>query len=243
MTDAQTHGEIVSWSPHGTFQYGDIVNALNTAGALDGQAIDDMLLSLQLMDQDVYDSLMQRTKQREADPAKAAEYKQFVLRKAEEFGLERGSVEAIERPMLVQVRRTQVDRIRFAQEANEGTAASMSATELARQDASRLSNRLLSLFQPSEAGEINLAANRDFLREFAREVVPTREIGRFVDAEGRISQEGIARVRNALFARVFDDPQAIARLAESADVNIRNIQSGILQALPRLVKLPRSIGV
>ncbi|KKL73150.1 hypothetical protein LCGC14_2077790, partial [marine sediment metagenome] len=155
-------------------------------------------------------------------------YREFVIRQAEEFGLTAEEVRRIERPLLVRVRRTPIDRSRFGIEANVGTATPFSATEQALADATRISGRTLELFQATETGEIATAGNRPFLRAFAEDVVSTTEMGRFFDATGVVSQEGILRVRNALFASAFDNPSTLVRLAESTDNNIRDITGGLL---------------
>src|SRR5690606_31194905 len=61
--------------------------------------------------------------------------------------------------------------------------------------------------------------------------------GRYMTADGSISQEGITRVRNAVFAKAYGDTAAIEKLAESPDNNVRNITNAMLQAAGRIVTI------
>ncbi|HXF81398.1 MAG TPA: hypothetical protein VNN19_01395 [bacterium] len=69
--------------------------------------------------------------------------------------------------MLVRVRTTPVDQLRFVREANESARAAMSAVELARSDAQMLNDNLMALFVPSESSEIATASDRESIRAFA----------------------------------------------------------------------------
>ena len=145
----------------------------------------------------------------------AAKYKAWLAANADRFGLDRATLENMESPVLVRIRKTDLDREQFVREANEAAVAAMSATEQARADAKRMSGSLMTLFRPNEDGEINTVANRDFIRVFMDKVVGPTEQGRYMTADGVLSQEGISRIRNAVFARAYGDPTAMAKLAES----------------------------
>lgn len=168
-------------------------------------------------------------------------YKRWLLDNAERFGLDKAAIERAEAPVLVRIRQTPVDREQFVREANEAAVAAMSATEQAMADAKKISGGLMNLFRPNDEGEIATVANRDFIRGFLDQVVGPTERGRYVTAEGGLSQEGIARIRNAVFARAYGDPTAIAKLAESPDNNVRNITGAMLIAAPRLADIKERI--
>lgn len=168
-------------------------------------------------------------------------YRQWLLQNAERFGLQPQAVQEAQKPVLVRIRQTPVDRARFAEEANVPPTAAMSATEQAIADAKKLKGALLDTFIPSETGEIATAANREFIRNFMGHVVGTTEQGRYMTPEGGLSQEGIVRIRNAIFAKAYGDTAAIERLAESTDSNVRNITNGMLIAAPRLAKIREAI--
>lgn len=120
----------------------------------------------------------------------------------------------------------------FAKESNESATAQMSAAEQARSDADRLDASVLNLFVPSDDGTIHGASNRDFVREFLDRTTTVAERGRFIDAQGKLSQEGVTRVRNAVFAKAFGESEmgmaTLSRMAESTDSNIKNITNALL---------------
>jgi hypothetical protein len=175
----------------------------------------------------------------------AVAYRRFILDNAEKFGLKSGSIKGLESPVLVRIRTSDVDRSQFVKEANEQSIASMSAVEQARSDATSLKGPLLDLFQPSEAGEIATSGNMNFVRTFMKDVVGPNEVNRYVTATGQISQEGIARIRNAIFARAYgDSPEgltALSKLAESPDSNVRNIVTAMLRNAPGFASLKEGI--
>lgn len=129
----------------------------------------------------------------------------------------------------------------FAKEANESAVAQMSATEQAKSDAERLDGNLMSLFVPAEDGSIHGAANRDFIRGFMDRIAGTNDRSRLVNADGSLNQEGVLRVRNAIFAKAFGDSPAglaaLQRMSESTDNNVRNITAALLSRAPQLAEL------
>ncbi len=167
----------------------------------------------------------------------AEKYRNWLVKNAERFGLDPEQVMKLKRPVLVRVRRSDVDRVKFTREANEASVAAMSATEQALADAERISPQLLGMLEIPETGELLSPANAEFLRAFLREVVSPSELGRYLTADGSISQEGLTRIRNALFARAYGDPEVLVKLAESTDSNIRNITNALLSAAPRLARI------
>lgn len=179
------------------------------------------------------------------EAGKADNYRQHLLDNAEAFGVDRAAIEAAREPVLVRLRQSPVDRPQFVRETNEAGVASMSAPEQAKSDAGRLTGALLDSFRPSESGEINTAANTPFIQAFMRDVVGPTELGRYVSAKGEVSQEGLARIRNAIFARAYGDSpeglRALEKLAESPDNNVRNITTAFLQRAGQFAALKEGI--
>ena len=58
-----------------------------------------------------------------------------------------------------------------------------------------------------------------------------------MQADGRLSQAGQQRIRNAVFAKAYGDSDLVAMLAESTDSNVRNILNGLLRAAPDVARL------
>lgn len=166
----------------------------------------------------------------------AGRYRSWLEENAPRFGLARENVSRFREPVLVRVRRSDVDRVRFAQEANEAPQAAMSATERAAVDASRITPEMLEGLTVTESGQVNWQAHRDFLRAFAQGVSPN-ELGAMFDARGLLSAEGRARIQNAILAKAYGDPDAVAKLIEHADNNVRNVGAALLREAPRYARL------
>ncbi len=64
--------------------------------------------------------------------------------------------------------------------------------------------------------------------------LPQSEHGALVTADGGLSAEGLARVRNAVTAAAYGDAPVLARIAEATDDEIKSI-SNALVAGPRRV--------
>jgi hypothetical protein len=163
-------------------------------------------------------------------------YQNWVRENADRFGVDPEAAGRIARPVLVRVRRTPVDRVQFAKEANERDTAAMSASEQAASDAARITPELLETFD-AEDGNVAHAGNRDFVRGFFKAAVSGPELGEFMTSDGTLSQAGVTRVRNAVFARAYGTSSVLETMAESTDSNIRNVTAGMLQAAPQMVRL------
>lgn len=180
---------------------------------------------------------------REGAP-QALRYKEYLTAHAAEYGLDARAVAAMPDPQLVRVRKTLpegVTRADFARHANEDFTAAMSATEQAAADAAKLHGGLMGSFSPSDEGDLLAASNRDFVRGFFDQVVGPTERGRYMLPDGSISQEGVVRVRNAVFARAYGESGAIEKMAESPDSNIRNITNGMVRAAPALARVAEGV--
>lgn len=168
-------------------------------------------------------------------------YRTWLAEQAERFGLEREAVERAEQPILVRVRHSDVDRVAFVHEANEAAVAAMSATEQALADAKKLTGAIMDIFHPDETGRIVTPENQEFIRLFMGEIVSPAERARYMTAEGTVSQEGIQRIRNAVFAKAYGDPAVIAKVAEDPESRIRNISNALLVVAPELAKIKEEI--
>ncbi|HUY04992.1 MAG TPA: hypothetical protein VMV33_17070 [Rhodocyclaceae bacterium] len=146
-------------------------------------------------------------------------------------------VAGVKEPVLVRERQTPMDmpeRVRFAEDMNAGAGLSMSASERAAVDAKRISDDLMRSYV---AGDVTSAANRDFVRKFADEVLDKGEHGSFATGEAELSKEGAQRVRNALLAKAYDDPNLIAALTEVDDANVRAFGAALSDAAGPMARL------
>lgn len=167
----------------------------------------------------------------------AGNYETWMRQNAARFGLSEADFDGVKNPVLVRERTGDVDRARFAREANEASVSRMSRTEQARADAARITPEMLAEFDPERPVE----SNRNFVQMFAERIVGKNEAGGFMTADGQLSQEGRERMTNALFAKAYGDTGTLNRLSESLDDEIRNVTNAMLQAAPRVAALENAV--
>jgi hypothetical protein len=167
--------------------------------------------------------------QRAYGSGKAQAYKDDLSRKAHRYGLSKDAAAGMKEPVLVRVLSKDVDVRQAAIASNEGGGARMSNLEQAKVDGERLGD--LSGFSTNDAGEFNTPANMPFIRQFLG-AMPASQRGAFLAADGRLSQEGINRVRNAILYRAYGDSDTLARQVESADAVQRNVLNALVSVAP-----------
>lgn len=159
---------------------------------------------------------------------KALGYRTALTEAAPRLGLDPQAVSGMKEPVLVRERTADVDRVRFAREANEPPVAALSVTERAKADAQMLP--ALEGLAFNDDGTINQAGSRRFMQGFVQHVVGPADLGAFVAPDGSISQQGLARIRNAIFARAYEDAELVQAMAESTDPIVRNAMHGLTRA-------------
>lgn len=157
-------------------------------------------------------------------------YRDWLLENAPRFGIPKDEVQKLNRPVLVRVRTSDVDRMKFVSEANERSSRSMSATEQAKSDAARMSSALMDSFVPHEDGRLLHMGNQDFTRNFFRDVVSPNERGQYTTKDKGISQAGVTRIQNAIFSYAYGDASTLEKLAEDPDPTLKNITGAMLNA-------------
>ncbi len=160
-------------------------------------------------------------------------YKDLLLEKAKDLGFNPDEIAAMKSPKLVRVRTTELDpetRMAFANSGNAPRAMAKSAAETAVTDAKYV-GPALSEIQVTEDGKINTAGNRDFFRRFLGEVATPQELNRLISRDGNsLTQEGVNRMRNAIFAAAYENTDLVERLADSTDERIKRVLSGMTAA-------------
>jgi ddrB-like ParB superfamily domain len=174
-------------------------------------------------------------------PDVAAKYIEDKRADLASLGLPPDALEGFKQPAHIRILRSDVDQADFAAEANERAEAKMSAPEQAAADTLKMHPALMTQFAPDEQGNITAATNRDFVRNFIADVVPEGDRGGMITAEKKLSQEGVTRIRNAVFHAAYGDPATLEKLAETTDSNIKNITTGMLQAAPAYMKVNQGI--
>lgn len=177
-------------------------------------------------------------------PEKATEYQSWLSDNAKEFGIDPDHISAIKKPVLVRLRTELpegVTRPDFALHANEDSKATMGAVETATQDSQALTPEVMRLFEPSESGDINTAANRAFVQKFAGSIVGPGQKNPFQLADGSISSEGVRRIKNAIFSKAYGGSTALDKLAEDPSDNTRAITNGLVIAAPKFADIQSAI--
>ena len=181
-------------------------------------------------------------KAREAFPAQWQAYQSRLRDVAGTFGIDPSELEGMRSPILVRERIDQVDRAAFAREANAPPVLQMSTLENAVVDARRLSDETLLRLNVREDQSIDLAlrakGNAGFVRDFMQ-TLPDNERATLMRADGTLNQQGIWRIKAALFTRVFpgDSGRRLAEtFTEALDSTTRNFESAVAGTLPALVR-------
>jgi len=135
---------------------------------------------------------------------------------------------------------TVADLQEFADLSNTEAQAQMSVTERATRDAKRLTNKnIIDKFRGDF--DVNSAQNRDFVKEYAKEILSPTEQGKFFSSDGGVSQEGLVRIKNSILAAAFDDPSTLATMLESSDENIKNISNAFMSSAPKFAQLKKQV--
>ena len=166
-------------------------------------------------------------------------YTAWLREHAADFGLDPAGI--ADRTVLVRVRDTEVDRAEFARQANESVTAQMSPAELAQSDAAQMSEDVLALFQQTENGEIDTGANRPFLKAFLQSIIPESQQGAYTQENGRLSKQGIDRIRNALFQRAYGSTRLTTAFSEATDETSRNVFTALMNAAPHMAAVSDAI--
>ena len=166
-----------------------------------------------------------------SQPALAEAYKNELTR----LGF---NVSGMKNPVLIQRRMTSLtpeETQQYIGTANAPDVLLMSPAELAVEDAKKITIDMLERIP--EGRDFTYPA---FVLEFMRKV-PANEQGTMRDENGELNTNGLNRIRNAVFAKAFGDSQAIARISESTDDNIKSISNALVDNVAMFAKLRASV--
>ncbi|WP_277810699.1 LPD38 domain-containing protein [Chromohalobacter canadensis] len=166
-------------------------------------------------------------------------YRQHVMRQARDMGMDTEAVAAMDRPVLVRERSTNVDRADFARRANESTVAGMTAYEQAQADADALTTDDIQRWAPDQSGDPLAASNRDFMRRFVQQL-GNNEAARYTTRDGQASPELGQRMQRAVFAKAYRDSDMVEMVTEQGDA-MRNLSAALQVAAPDIA-LARDTG-
>lgn len=181
------------------------------------------------------------------DRPNVATYRADLARTAPTYGLDAGDIEVMRAPVLVRIRRTEVDRKAFADDANRPTVAAMSEREQALSDAKLMTSDMIADIDVAPNGDLYTPANRGFFGQFFKSAVTTGELPNLVDADGALTAAGLRRIRNAIFVAAYGDSPAamklFERMAEDPAPETRNVVSGLISAAPAMARHRASAAV
>ena len=177
-------------------------------------------------------------------PEKWAEYQAAAKLRAAELGL---NLEGYNKPVIVRERVSDVDRTVFFREANDPTTLRASEFEQAVFDSNNLSDDAIINLGVNPEWTIDQAlravSNDAFVRSFVASL-PENERGVMVDKNGMLSAEGLRRIKNAIFLKIYQGDAGF-RVAqgfiESIDPLIKNVQNALYATLPVIGKLESSV--
>lgn len=135
-------------------------------------------------------------------------------------------VSGMKNPVLVRERTTLMsdqELLDYTKESNESTTLTMSPTEQAMVDA----KAVVDLLNQYRGGDINSAANRDFVNRFVTELVPTSERGKMLSAGTGLTQDGQRRINAALVAAAYNDTFIVDQVFESTESDIKAIGNAL----------------
>lgn len=151
------------------------------------------------------------------------------------------NVEGMAAPILVRRRATPMtfeERAAFAREANERSTLDMSEAERGMADAEALDDATLGAYQ---GGDIDATVNAPFVRAAVAAFGGAQGFASGMDAEGRLTQAGMRRIENAIFARAYGDARLLAGLREARDTNIASIGTALVDVAAPWTRLRRAV--
>ena len=163
-----------------------------------------------------------------ADPDRQAAYRQWVEANAGRFGVDGQAVKGMRSPVLVRVRRGELDmteRARLGREGNRSTALGMSPTEKAKADAALVTDDMMAAWAPSEDGDPLATSNQPFIRQFLSGLGANEAAE--LSSNGRLTKQAADRLQAAVFAKAYGDPRLINLFASEADPQIKNVLSAL----------------
>ena len=185
---------------------------------------------------------IQRAQARNKERATA--YRDYLVENAATFGFSKEEVESVKNPVLV--REVQGDISDGLMQDIIGSTtggARMGASEVAQQDAEKITYAMMDAYVPNDKGDLTIAANRSFVAGVLHKLVGKDEMNAYLDKDGHPNADGIQRVKRALFALAYGDDELIAKMAESTDDDIRNVSNGMMAAAPMVARLAVKKGV
>ncbi|HFD3239899.1 hypothetical protein [Escherichia coli] len=95
---------------------------------------------------------------------------------------------------------------------------------------------MMTLFNPSESGDLLSRSNDAFIRGFMTQVGATQAAG-LVTEDGRPTRQLVDRIQNAIFAKAYKDARLVRMVAEEPDPDMRNVLTALNAAANDFVQM------
>lgn len=169
----------------------------------------------------------------------AKAYKDFLASIAPSLGIAPEKVQSMAHPVLVRQAADDADTKAIINSTEGG--AKLGGAEQAKADADRLKLSTLEQFVDNGTGEFMNPSNREFRRTAAKDIFSDAEGNSVFNEKGDLSPTGQFRIRNAIFAKAYDDNYLLTQLSEATDNNSKNIMNAMIAAAPEVAKVNEGI--
>lgn len=175
----------------------------------------------------------------DAHKKSAKAYKDYLVSIAPSLGIAPEKVQSMDHPVLVRQAADDADTSAIINSTEGG--AKLGGAEQAKTDADRLKLSTLEQFVDNGTGEFMNPSNREFRRAAASDVFSDAEGNSVFNEKGDLSPTGQFRIRNAIFAKAYDDNYLLTQLSEATDNNSKNIMNAMIAAAPEVAKVNEGI--
>lgn len=175
----------------------------------------------------------------DAHKKSAKAYKDYLVSIAPSLGIAPEKVQSMAHPVLVRQAADDADTSAIINSTEGG--AKLGDAEQAKADADRLKLSTLEQFVDNGTGEFMNPSNREFRRAAASDVFSDAEGNSVFNDKGDLSPTGAFRIRNAIFAKAYNDNYLLTQLSEATDNNSKNIMNAMIAAAPEVAKVNEGI--
>lgn len=175
----------------------------------------------------------------DAHKKSAKAYKGYLVSIAPSLGIAPEKVQSMDHPVLVRQAADNADTSAIINSTEGG--AKLGGAEQAKADADRLKLSTLEQFVDNGTGEFMNPSNREFRRAAASDVFSDAEGNSVFNEKGDLSPTGAFRIRNAIFAKAYNDNYLLTQLSEATDNNSKNIMNAMIAAAPEVAKVNEGI--
>lgn len=175
----------------------------------------------------------------DAHKKSAKAYKDYLVSIAPSLGIAPEEVQSMDHPVLVRQAADDADTNAIINSTEGG--AKLGGAEQAKADADRLKLSTLEQFVDNGTGEFMNPSNREFRRAAASDVFSDAEGNSVFNEKGDLSPTGAFRIRNAIFAKAYNDNYLLTQLSEATDNNSKNIMNAMIAAAPEVAKVNEGI--